>query len=130
MEYAWSFEEIGTYNGGFESIEDALKDATNEANHEYYQNHKEEKPTRCFIGEQIEFKPKIDADDIIDRLQDSADDFSGEYADDYLTTVTDEEKTDLEKALQKAFDEWELKTKNKATFFNIEDSKEYLLVTK
>jgi hypothetical protein len=127
MEYAWSFKESGTYNGGFESIKEALKDATFEANHAYYENHKDEKPTRCFIGEQIDFKPKIDADDIIDRLQDSADDFSSEYSDDYLTNVTNDEKLELEKALQKAFDEWETKTKNKATFFSIEDSKEYLL---
>jgi len=76
MEYAWSFKESGTYNGGFESIEEALKDATFESNHAYYKNNKNEKQTRCFIGEQIEFKPKIDADDIIERLQDSADDFS------------------------------------------------------
>lgn len=122
MAFAYSFNAIDFNNSGFESIEEALKAAKEDA-----ADYSENKPKKCFIGEQVEFKPKIDADWILDTLREDGNDFGGEYADDYLQFVTDQEKKQLEEALQIVFDAWEERTKNKATFFQIEDSKEYLL---
>lgn len=123
MTYSYSFEQHGRYYGDFESIEEALKEAREEA-----ADYLRDKPEMCFIGEQIEFQPQIDVDCVIEQLQDSADDFGGEYADDYLKYVSDEERKELGKLLQKVYDEWEEKTQNKATFFQIEDAKAYSLV--
>ncbi len=122
MAYAYSFNAIDFNNSGFKSIEEALKAAKEDV-----AGYSENKPKKCFIGEQIEFQPEIDVEDIIGQLQDNADDFGGEYAGDYLKNVTDTEAKQLGEALQKVFDEWEEKTKNKATFFQIDDYKEYSL---
>jgi hypothetical protein len=121
MAYAYSFDGEDFGNCGYESIEEALKDAKKDA------GSFNEKPLRCFIAEQVEFKPKIDADMIFEQLQDSADDFASEYSDDYLKYVSDEEKKDLEESMQKVFEEWAEKTANKPEFFQIEDSKKYSL---
>lgn len=120
MAYAYSFNGEDFGNSGYDSIEEALKDAKKDA------NGFNDKPRWCFIGEQVEFQPKIDADTIIEQLQGSADEFS-EYADDYLEDVSDKERKELEESLQKVFDEWEERTGNKATFFQIENSKMYSL---
>jgi hypothetical protein len=121
MAYAYSFDGNDFSNSGYDSIKEALKDAKKDA------ASRDDKPTHCFIGEQIEFKPEIDADMIFDQLKDKADEFSYEYAEDYLVGVSDEEKKDLEKSIQKVFEEWEERTGNKATFFQIEDSKKYYI---
>jgi hypothetical protein len=120
MAYAYSFDGWDFSNCGYDSIEEALKDAKKDA------ASRDDKPTHCFIGEQVEFQPKIDADTIIEQLQGSADEFS-EYADDYLEDVSDKERKELEESLQKVFDEWEGRTGNRATFFQVEGSKKYSL---
>ena len=122
MKYAYSFNGTDYNDSGFDSIEEALKAAKEDAD-----GYSENKPTKCFIGEEVEFKPEIDADWILDPLKENGDDFGGEYADSYLQYVTDEEKKQLKEALQIVFDAWEERTKNTATFFQIKDSKEYSL---
>jgi len=121
MAYAYSFDGEDFGNCGYDSIEEALKDAKKDA--KLFSDH----PIYCFVGEQIEFKPKIDADMIFDQLKDSADDFAYEYAEDYLTGISAEVKKQLEESLQKVFDEWAERTGNKATFFRVEGSKKYSL---
>jgi hypothetical protein len=121
MAYAYSFNGEDFGNCEYDSIEEALKDAKKDA------ASREDKPRWCFIGEQVEFKPQIDVDMIIDQLKDSADDFAYEYADDYLVGVSDEARKKLEKSMQKVFEEWAEKTGNKAGFFKIEDSRKYYL---
>lgn len=121
MAYAYSFDGEDFSNCGYGSIEEALKDAKKDA------TFRDDKPTHCFIGEQVEFQPKIDADMIIDQLKDSADDFAYEYADDYLVGISEETKKQLEESMQKVFEEWAEKTANKPEFFQIEDSKKYSL---
>lgn len=75
-----------------------------------------------YIGTKAEFVPVVDADSVIDQLQCEADDYCGEFADDYLSYLTDDQRAVLQTLLQQAFDCWQLAFHLEPSFFLVEGS--------
>ena len=94
----------------FDTKEEAIADAIE--NYEY---------TTFYIGKAVEHEPYIDADDIFERLNEQACDQCGEYAENYLYYVKEEDKEKFEKAINDIFKKWAKETKNNPTFFTVED---------
>lgn len=84
-----------------------------------------------FIGQRYDFEPTVDADFVIDRIQEEAYDEGGEGVGDYLDPPRrkdaearkkwDEQVADLEKRLTDVFRTWAKETKNEPRFWLICD---------
>lgn len=61
---------------------------------------------KFYIGQVREHTPKINLDSVIDGLQDDAYDKLGEWGEGFLVRVTNEEKQELDTALNKVLNDW------------------------
>lgn len=97
-------------------------DATFDTKEEAIQEGKELEYDSIYIGECADdFVPSIDADDVIERLQDEACDIGGEYGESYLEDVTKEQKEELEEKLNDVLSEWLTKYKHEVNFYSVEN---------
>lgn len=84
-----------------------------------------------FIGQRYDFEPTVDADFVIERIQEEAYDEGGDYVGDYLESPPmkdaearkkwNEQVADLEKRLTNVFHDWARETKNEPRFYLIFD---------
>ena len=62
---------------------------------------------KCFyVGQIVEYKPKLDVEVIIERLMDNAFDYLGDYAEGFLADLTGRQEDELERDLQVILDKW------------------------
>lgn len=137
----WTYsyaEETGWDNDEFSSPAEALE-AAREAASEYADEEgmkPDEKANflvygNVYIGQRYDFEPSVDADFVIERIQDEAYDEGGEYAEDYLDPPPmkdiearkkwNDQVADLEKRLTDVFHTWARETKNEPNFWLIFD---------
>lgn len=122
VEYAYSLtgdNYIGTYPTREEAKKAAMQDAISS-------DMTDTDP--LYVGKINYFEPAVDAESVVYNLQDSAYDFAGEYAADYLNHITREEAQDLEDILTSAFNSWAQKTNNgNKSFFIVTDVEKFTI---
>ena len=129
----------------YNSPSDAL-DAAREAAPEYVNDEFMEPDEKAdflangtvFVGQKYKFVPTVDADFVIERIQEEAYDEAGEYTEGYLDppSMKDSEARkkwnaqidDLTKRLTDVFHEWTKETSNESCFFLICDVSEEKLM--
>ena len=121
--FSYSFYEDIDYSCEYDSIEEALEAAKLDV-----KNADEFKDAKTvYIGRVYRFVPEIEPWNVIERLQDDADDEAYEASEDYLQDVSDEEANRLEAMLTETFNKWAKETGNEPNFFVVKDVKEYSL---
>lgn len=124
----WSF--WSTFATREEAIEDGreqYRDALAGNGSELFEDIDDEdlKSIDSFYVARVErFTPIVNASMVLDCIQEEAWDRFGEYAEDYLDCIPKDQVDDLQKSLQKAFDDWMIRTGNEPTFFNCMDTEE------
>lgn len=137
----WTFsfdEETGWDNDEFDTPGDALE-AAREAAPEYADEEGMEADEKAdflangnvFVGQRYDFEPTVDADFVIEHIQEEACEEGGEYAQDYLDPppmkyiearqTWNAQIADLGKRLTAVFREWATETKNEPRFYLIFD---------
>lgn len=143
----WTFsfdEESGWDNDEYNSPAEALE-AAREAAPEYadeYGMEPDEKANflvngNVYIGQRYDFEPSVDADFVIEHIQEEAYEEGGEFVGDYLDPPPmkdaearkkwNEQVADLEKRLTDVFSEWAKETGNEPWFYLIFDVSTELL---
>lgn len=143
----WTFSftyETGWDNDEFDTPDEALK-AAREAAPEYADEEGMEPVEKAyflsggsvFIGQRYDFKPEIDADFVIEHIQEEACEEGGEYVEDYLDPppMKDSEGRkkwnaqvdDLTSRLTAVFNVWAKETNNEPRFYLIYDISTELL---
>ena len=143
----WTFsfnEDTGWDNDEFDTPAEALE-AAREAAPEYADEEGMEAAEKAefltngnvFIGQRYDFEPIIDADFVIEHIQEEAYEEGGEYVCDYLDPPPmkdiearkkwNEQVADLEKRLTAVFREWAKETNNEPRFYLIYDIRTELL---
>ena len=117
MTYSYSFDDEH-FNGEFETIEETLKEAENDSCGDYKE---------VYIGENGVFKPFVDGDDIIERVQQEAFDEVGEIAEIYLDNVAVSHTQELSSLLTNTFNEWAKKYGYEPNVFPVNNIKKYAL---
>lgn len=74
-----------------------------------------------YVGRERDFHPLVDAETVIWQQADAATSFAGEYAEDWLCNVTDEDYDLLERRLTEAFASWMRETGNEPWFYVLAD---------
>lgn len=121
--FSYSFYEDIDYSCGYDSVEEALEAAKADAkNDDEFKNAK-----TVYIGRVYRFVPEIEPWNVIERLQDDADDEAYEAAEDYLQYISDDEANKLGKMLTETFNKWAKETNNEPGFFVVKDVVEYSL---
>ena len=119
--FSYSFYEDIDYSCEYDSIEEALAAAKLDAkNDNEFKNAK-----TVYIGRVYRFVPEIEPWNVIERLQDDADDEAYEAAEDYLQHISDDEANKLGKMLTETFNKWAKETNNEPGFFIVKDVVEY-----
>lgn len=112
--YTWSAsanDELWQHDD-FDTIEECVLDAK--------ENYGYEAGTDIAIGEAIPFIVSVDADDIIERLEENAYEECGEASEGWIH-YKQEQLDELSEILTKHVNEWLEKTKNKPTFYKIDN---------
>lgn len=115
--FAYSFDDI-VYHGEFDSIEDTLKEAS-------FDGWDKECPD-IWVGECYQdYEPTVYACWVLEDLQDRAYENGGEWAEDWLLGVTDEEEKDLQDSLNNVIRAWIKKYKYEPTWFSVRNQVQY-----
>lgn len=114
--YAYSLNEEH-FQGSFSSRENALAEAR--------ATYPDEE--RIWTGEMVEPIRHVSASDVIEDVAVNTADFSGDWADGYLTNIPKDAVEELENALQEVWDKWEKKHKLAPNWFNIINVEEHEL---
>jgi hypothetical protein len=118
--FSFSFDNE-SFGDTFDSIEEALHDAKIQAS--FF----DEPIKTVYIGEIWEFEPIVDADSVIERIQNDAEDEAGECVDDYLEDVRIADELKLQEMLTETFNKWAKETGNEPKFFTVKEVQEYSL---
>ncbi|MGM9519545.1 MAG: hypothetical protein ACI3WS_02610 [Phascolarctobacterium sp.] len=118
--FAYSFDNE-VYSCEYDSVEEALADAKQEV------KSGQEDAEVVYIGRVYEFEPCVDVDLVIERIQDDAEDETGECADDYLDCVRLADLQKLESMLTETFNKWAAETYNEPNFNIVKEIQEYSL---
>lgn len=116
--YTFNNDEI-FHSPLYDTAEDALADGIEEAIEHNQENDEEDWYTTISVGKVTEFVPYIDADIIIDAVQEQANNEAGEASWKYLDKISNNEKQELSDMLAEAFNKWAEKTHNKPDFTTI-----------
>lgn len=114
MAYAYSTDEEHFYSAAGDTREDALEEGIDSNDLE---------PGRTIWTGEIDreqaatFAP--DADDLIDTMMNRAYEDSGEWAEDWLMTVTPEQKAELTTSIKSIVNEWADKHGHQPKFFHV-----------
>lgn len=121
--FSYSFYDDFDYSCEYDSIEEALAAAKADV-----KNDDELKDAETvYIGRVHKFVPEVYAWNIIEQLQEDADDETSSAAEDYLQDVSDDEANKLGEMLTETFNKWAKETGNEPNFFTVEDVVEYSL---
>lgn len=107
----------------YDSVEQALADAKVEAAQEYPSGEVE----KVYIGYVCGFKPVVNAESVIEEIQNDADNEADEVACGYLEDVSLVDLNKLQEMLTETFNKWAKETGNKPNFFTVENVVEYSL---
>lgn len=121
--FSYSFYEDFDYSCEYDSIDEALEAAKLDA-----KNADEFKDAKTvYIGRVYKFVPEIEPWNVIERLQDDANDEAYEAAEDYLWDISDDDANKLGKMLTETFNKWARETGNEPNFYTVEEIHEYSL---
>lgn len=119
MKWSYSFDNENwhdIYDTRNEAIKEAIKDI---------KTHKIQDGLLT-IGAAYQYKVQIDECMVIENIQDDAADFCGEWSEEYLRDVTKEEKEDLRKLLQEAYEKWMKKyPKHRPNFYSVSECADF-----
>ena len=127
--YSWNFDEDAEMwgNDTHDTIEECIEDAQDELTLDHTiltQN--------VFIGENMPFLPYVDAERLLDNLQEDASEFAGEVGGDW--NAYDYKKRDeideLSAKLSEVVVEWMKKYGYYPEFYQVSDIKEYVINVK
>lgn len=118
--YAYSFNEEEFNSEECTTAKEALQLAKEEAI-----DQGEQLPCRVWVGEIGTFNPMVDADDVLERLQEKACEECGECSDGYLDDASEKERDELSKMLTATFHKWEKKYHFEPRFHPIENVQEF-----
>ena len=107
----------------YDSVEQALADAKVEAAQEYPSGEIE----TVYIGHVCRFKPVVNAESVIEEIQNDADNEADEASYGYLEDVSIVDLNKLQAMLTETFNKWAAETGNEPNFFIVEDVNEYSL---
>lgn len=124
----WNFKFSYSLNGEnysceYDSVEEALADARLEAAQEYPAGEID----KVYIGYVCRFKPTVNAESVIEEIQNDADNEADEASYGYLEDVSIVDLNKLQAMLTETFNTWAKETGNKPNFYTVEDVKEYSL---
>ncbi|MHA5067874.1 hypothetical protein [Cetobacterium somerae] len=121
--YAFSIDGERYYSATGEVPEEIIKNIINDGELEY--NFKNEGFANVYIGEQYGYNDNgSDCYDVIlDHFSEAAYEHGGEYAEDYLSSVSKEGEKYLKEQLDKIWKEFKKIGNIEATFFNIQSYK-------
>lgn len=113
--YTWNNDKDSEMwcNGKFETIEGCIKNAKEEGCRT---------GETVFIGRCVDFEVSVDADDVIERLQEQAYEECGEASDVWIDWKNDNVKQ-LSERLTDCVNEWLKETKQEPTFYYIDNIK-------
>lgn len=117
--YSWSFnknDELWNQDT-FDTVEECIENAKK---NEVYSGE------TIAVGECIPYVPYIDADDIIERIEEQAYEHAGEASEGWLSYSNDE-KDRLTEQLTEVLEKWIKDTNNEPSFYHIEDIREITL---
>lgn len=121
--FSYSFYEDFDYSCEYDSIDEALEAAKLDA-----KNADEFKDAKTvYIGRVYKFVPEIEPWNVIERIQDDANDEAYEAAEDYLWDISDDDANKLGKMLTETFNKWARETGNEPNFYTVEEIHEYSL---
>ncbi|MGN0943662.1 hypothetical protein [Fusobacterium varium] len=123
--YAFSYNDEDYSNETFSTIEEALEEAKECWFERYDISDSADGYIDIYIGEAEYYKDGIYVDGIIEQQQQDAYSEMGECAEDYLESITDEEKDILQERLNKVWKEFKKEFKHEARFFKIINEKKY-----
>lgn len=117
----WCYSLCGhNYYGVFDTKEEAIKEGETEA--------REYEKDSFFVARAVfTFKPHIDAENVIEEIQQNAYDNGGEYAETYLDDVKREHRDELEEKLNEVLSNWINKYGYTPDFYSVEDVETYRL---
>lgn len=119
MKWSYSFDNENwhdIYDTRNEAIKEAIKDI---------KTHKIQDGLLT-IGAAYQYKVQIDECMVIENIQDDAADFCGEWSEEYLRDVTKEEKEDLRKLLQEAYEKWMKKyPEHRPNFYSVSECADF-----
>jgi len=110
-------EEIFNNNAEYDTIEDALKDASSDL----------EKGETIYIGKIKKIDLSVDANKVIEDLQEIVYDQAGDAASDFLNDVTKDQEDVLQKMINETLIEWLEENNLIPSFFSVEEVKEYII---
>ena len=122
FKYSYSLDNE-YFSCDYDSVHEALADAKVEAAQEYPAGDID----KVYIGDVCEFKPTVNAEAVIEAIQNDADDEADEASLDYLEDVGIADLNKLEVMLTETFNKWAAETGNEPNFFTVENIKEYSL---
>ena len=102
VKWAYSFNGE-SYSDVYDTREEAIIDALKDI-----EEYKKDIDT-VYLGIAKIFEARVSEAGIIEQLKEDAWDGYGEYSEEYLEDLTDEERSDLQKLLQEAYKKWENK---------------------
>lgn len=105
-QYAYTKNEE-TYYGPFKSIEEAIVESGADVGED------------VMIGIARDVHPYIDALPLLDQLECDMSEECGEAAEGWISTITREERQELEDMLNRALKRWMKKTNNTPSFFGV-----------
>lgn len=106
------------YNSPFyDSYQEALKDGIDDAN--------TNECDKVYVGKVMKFVPTVDADIIIEYLQEKAYEEAGDVSLDYLENIPLKDRLKLEEMLTETFNQWAKETNNEPNFYTVEETSVY-----
>lgn len=124
--YSWSFDgDAALWRNSADSIKDCISEAETENGYDGYENE------TVYIGANVPFIPTVDAESILDQIQEDAGEFAGEIGcewDAYSYKKMDE-ITELNDALTKVVHDWMRKYGYYPNFYQVNNIKPYPLKT-
>ena len=115
--FAYSFDGE-TYHGEYNSIKEALREAS-------FDGWDKESPTIWIAKCCQDYEPTVSACWVLDALQEHAYENGGEWAEDWLFGVTDEQEMDLQKSLDEVITAWIKKYNYEPTWFRVQNPVQY-----
>lgn len=130
MRYAYSIGSGPDFEGSYESVDAALRAAEECIARDIKKGFDPfvGGPRQILVGHYATVHPQLDVDDVIEAMQDRADDYSNGIAGEcgFLDDLTDDEKAKLDELLKKAIAKWAMYIGSKATVDFIEDAESYV----
>lgn len=118
--YAYGLGDSVYCAGCYDSMEEAFADAVADAEKENSGADADDRIESVYAGEIMEFEPRIDAMDIIERMQDMASEETDGNTNGYLEDLPMEEVRLLGRMLTEAFNRWAEETRNEPNFTTLE----------